>query len=391
VSCATRTCRRLAGFLSSLATWIVSTTAVLACPVCLGTADAPRLTLAQRLVETDLAVLARRGASATSFRAVALVKGSSVPNREIIPEDFGAAKDGDPETVLLVRRSWPLGWSVAGALPADRLDWARTIAGFKRSSEMSADDWRLRVQFFAPDLDAPTPLVAAVALDEIARAPYRAIRSLKGIIPGDTLARWIEADGPPQRRRLAILLAGLDRNDGFVTAGLRAFSIAQDHGALAALLTARLEIDGPAGLSQVEADWVMAPGLSRTASGGALLAMRVHAEAKPELWRGPVTAAFGSIAIRKPDLAGFVAGHLELLGAWDAVPALGAALVDGVLPEDAELPVLSFLRAAPVPAAAEAEAAFLARQRLSASQGSSGPLGRGPIDGKAFDGVQSQK
>jgi len=365
--------KRSAGLVGGLLTWLAGATAALACPVCLGTADGPRLTLVQRLVETDLAVLATQGSSPATFRAVALIKGSAMPQREIVPEDFGTLEGGKIDTVVLLRRAWPPGWSLAGPIPAERLDWARTVARFRRSSEMSADDWQTRVQFFASDLDAASPMVAMAALDEITRAPYRAIRSLKGAIPAATLARWIDAAGSPQRRKLAILLAGLDHNDGLVTAGLRQLSTAQDDGAAAALLTARLEIDGPAGIAKVEADWVMAPGLSRTVSGSALLALRVHAEAEPELWRAPVGTAYRRIVILNPSLAGLAASHLEALAMWDAAPELGRALADGILPDDAELPVLGFLRAGPTAAAAaEAEAAIRARQRFSAAQRSSG-------------------
>jgi hypothetical protein len=364
--------KRSAGLVGGLLTWLAGATAALACPVCLGTADGPRLTLVQRLVETDLAVLATRGSSPATFRAVALIKGKAMPQREIVPEDFGALEGGKTDTVVLLRRAWPPGWSLAGPLPAERLDWARTVARFKRSSEMSVADWQTRVRFFAADLDAATPMVATAALDEITRAPYRAIRSLKGAIPAPTLARWIDAAGPPQRRKLAILLAGLDHQDGLVTAGLRQLSTAQDDGAAAALLTARLEIDGPAGIARVEADWAMAPGLSRTVSGSALLALRVHAEAEPELWRAPVGTAYRRIVTLNPSLAGMAASHLEALAMWDAAPALGQALADGILPDDAELPVLGFLRAGPTAAAAEAEAAIMARQQLSAGRRSSG-------------------
>jgi len=364
--------KRSAGLVGGLLTWLAGATAALACPVCLGTADGPRLTLVQRLVETDLAVLAKRGSSPATFRAVALIKGEAIPQREIVPEDFGALEGGKTDTVVLLRRAWPPGWSLAGPLPAERLDWARTVARFKRSSEMSVADWQTRVRFFAADLDAATPMVATAALDEITRAPYRAIRSLKGAIPAPTLARWIDAAGPPQRRKLAILLAGLDHQDGLVTAGLRQLSTAQDDGAAAALLTARLEIDGPAGIAKVEADWAMAPGLSRTVSGSALLALRVHAEAEPELWRAPVGTAYRRIVTLNPSLAGMAASHLEALAMWDAAPALGQALADGILPDDAELPVLGFLRAGPTAAAAEAEAAIMARQQLSAGRRSSG-------------------
>lgn len=374
MSRAARTRGRSAGFLTGLAAWLAGATAALACPVCLGTADGPRLTFVQRLVETDLAVLATRGSSPATFRAVALIKGQAVPQREIVPEDFGTVATGNTDTVVLIRRLWPPGWSLAGPLPADRLDWARTVARFKRSSEMSADDWQTRVRFFASDLDAASPMVAMAALDEITRAPYRAIRSLRGTIPAATLARWIDVAGSPQRRKLAILLAGLDHNDGLVTARLRHLSTAQDDGDVAALLTARLEIDGPAGIAKVEADWVMAQGLSRSVRGSALLAMRVHAEAEPELWRGPVGTAYRRIVALNPSLAGLAASHLESLAMWDAAPELGRALADGILPDDAELPVLGFLRAGPTAAAAaEAEAAIMARQRFSAAPRSPGP------------------
>ena len=295
-----------------------------------------------------------------------------MPQREIVPEDFGALEGGKTDTVVLLRRAWPPGWSLAGPFPAERLDWARTVARFKRSSEMSADDWQTRVRFFAPDLDATSPTVAMTALDEITRAPYRAIRSLKGAIPAPTLARWIDAAGPPQRRNLAILLAGLDHQDGLVTAGLRQLSTAQDDGAAAALLTARLEIDGPTGIAKVEADWVTAPGLSRSVSGSALLALRVHAEAEPELWRTPVGIAYRRIVTLNPNLAGLAASHLEALALWDAAPELGQALADGILPEDAELPVLGFLRAGPTAVAADAEAAILSRHQFTAARRSSG-------------------
>ena len=82
------------------------------------------------------------------------------------------------------------GSASAPSLPSTK-SWLRQIAAGKRSSDMSADEWRARVALMVPYLEHHEPLVAEIAYGELAAAPYAALLAAKPRLDAPAIRRWL--------------------------------------------------------------------------------------------------------------------------------------------------------------------------------------------------------
>src|SRR5262245_10150851 len=194
---------------------VLTAGAAAACAICL---SGFVVTLGQKLDSADQAVLALPLAETAQFRIIDVIKGKAAIDGIItepnLSEGLGEAgmlmtldgpanapkeqrSPGDRPLLLLWNRLAEQ-WTSVGTIAADHADWLRRLAATKHagdsgaersrplplaalpSADLTEEEWLERVALAAPYLESPEPVAAEIAYGEIARAPYRALRVLKG-------------------------------------------------------------------------------------------------------------------------------------------------------------------------------------------------------------------
>lgn len=331
----------------------------LACPVC--SSGAP-LTVAQRMIDADRAVLARPlPGRVGAWRIVATLKGDPATLGALdapdAPAPFGKRDDGRP--VLLVRDRFSRSWTAVAAVDPSRAEWIRSLASLERTRDMDADDWRARVATFLPLLEDPEPLVAETAYGEVARAPYAAMRTNRARLDAAKIGRWLDDPALAGRRPLYLLLLGLaggPADASRIERQLAAIGPGEARADLPALLAADLELRGPDRLAWVEKHWLLDSSRPPTDLQAALVALSVHGEDGARIPRERVAQAYLRFIRERRAFAGLVAQDLAAWGVWDATPDY-VGLVDAAdLPFVSRIAILQYLRESPRPEAKEAVA-----------------------------------
>jgi hypothetical protein len=337
--------RCLAGLL--LASLLLATDAAQACPICF---SGRSVSVGQRIDAADAVVLATPLAASGAYRVVEAIKGDAAAGSLLLstaPPSPAFVVAGQP--LLIVRNRSSQQWSALGSVRRERGGWLRAFvatgpakgsvaAVWPRTVDTTADptddDWRARLALLAPDLESNEPLVAEIAYGELARTPYRLMRSLSGTRdPGEVLA-WLEDDRLSSRRAGYVLLLGL--SGGPLAAdwiAARIDSLRSRHGIdnLAALLAADLEIRGPSGVARITRAYLTNKSSTLPEIEAALLALSVHGTSGGRIPRAMVVAAYRSFVVAHPPMAGFVVSDLSDWGSFEAAGAIEAALASGVI------------------------------------------------------------
>ena len=272
-------------------------TAAAACPICLG---AGQSTVAQRLAAAPQAVLALPTADAGQFRVVEVLRGERPSSRRIeggYPRSAPALQNSPSkaEALLLIREDPLPGWVVLGAIGTDQAGWLRQLAVGQRTDEMSAKQWRERVALVAPRLENAQPLVAKIAHGELSAAPYAALRTAKPRLDAPKLRTWLTDPQLAARRRVYLLLFGIagdERDAATLQQHLDADWRAGDASDLAPMLTALLELRGPARMDWVEEKYLRDRARSAPEVEAALLALSVQGQTNAVIPRERVIQAY---------------------------------------------------------------------------------------------------
>jgi len=328
-------------------------TAAAACPICLG---AGQSTVAQQLAAAPQAVLALPTADAGRFRVVEVVRGERPSARTIEGGYPRAASAVDSalrkgEALLLVREDPLPGWVVLGAIGTDQAGWLRQLAVGQRADALSTQQWRDRVALVAPRLESPQPLVAKIAHGELSVAPYAAMRSSKPRLDVRKLRAWLADPQLVARRRLYVLLLGIAgdaRDAAALEQQLDAARQSGDATNLAAMLTAQLELQGPARMDWVEEKYLRGRARSAPEVEAALLALSVQGHANAVIPRERVIQSYRVYMKAHPENAGAVAPDLAAWQVWDVVPEYQALMKSGVRQQyPSMLAMLNYLRQSP--------------------------------------------
>jgi hypothetical protein len=204
--------------------------------------------------------------------------------------------------------------------------------------------------------------VARIAHGDLSAAPYVALRSAKPHLDARTVRAWLADPGLATRHRLYLLLLGVAGNAQDATAleqRLEATGRAGDATNLASMLTADLELRGPARMTWVEQKYLRDRARSAAEVEAALLALSVQGHANAVIRRERVIQSYRVYMKAHPENAGNVAPDLAAWQYWDAVPDYQALLRSGVRQQyPSMLAMLAYLRQSPggsaVAAAAEA-------------------------------------
>ena len=339
-----------------------ASTAAVACPICLG---AGQQTVAQQLAAAPQAVLALPTAEAGQFRVVEVIRGERPSERSIeggYPRNASTVDSAlrKGQALLLIREDPLPGWVVLGAIGTDQAPWLRKLAVGQRSDALSAPQWRERVALVAPRLESPQPLVAKIAHGELSAAPYAAMRSSKPQLDARKVRGWAADPQLAARQRLYLLLLGISGDQRDATAleqRLDAAWSAGDATNLASMLTADLELRGPARMDWVEQKYLRDRSRSAAEVEAALLALSVQGQTNAAIPRERVIQAYRVYMKAHPENAGNVAPDLAAWQYWDAVPEYQALIKSGVRQQyPSMLAMMNYLRQSPVGGAAGAAA-----------------------------------
>src|SRR5262249_16764384 len=156
---------------------LVASLELVACPLCMG---AFQTTTADKLANMHRAVLAVPGSDG-SYRVIEVIKGER-PANGIIAGDavqLIVPAGGPTKPLLLLAEGGGRMWVGAGGIGAKHASWLRKIAAGKRSLDMNAEEWQARVALMLPYLENSEPLVAEIAYNEFAAAPYASLLTVK--------------------------------------------------------------------------------------------------------------------------------------------------------------------------------------------------------------------
>ena len=303
-----------------------------ACPIC-APSDA-RDTLLYQLQAADAAVLAVPGDRGTVLRAVEWLKGPQTDRPlPVLPQRALETAPGAGIAVLLLYRASTREWRPAGNLPLARAGWLKRVMELRSTPPTDGPGWNARLALFGPDLEHAEPLIARTAYEEVAQAPYGAMRSLKSHVSAAQVRRWVSDPLLARRRPLYALLLG------FVGAEPDALRLVADLPSapsgigvpeLSALFAAILEIRGVAGVLWLETHYLAGPGRTEAEIQAAVLALGVHANDGMRLPRARVVAAYQTLVRGNPAHAGIVASDLATWGNWEFGSQFAGILRSGV-------------------------------------------------------------
>ena len=289
-----------------------------ACAICAPT-DAGG-TLRQRLRAAGVAVLAAPAAGG-GFTVQQLLKGDW-PKGPIRPPLVEPALSRGP-ALLLLYRSGAADWQIAGPLSSDRADWVRQLLALADAPDLAPARWAARIGPFVRELEHPEPLVAQVAYEEIAGAPYAVLRAAAARLDTAQLLRWLDTPALTARRPLYALLLGFAGNQSnalVLQARMAALRDAADVPTLSAMLAAWLELRGPDGLAWVERQYLSGPAASEVGVAAALLALSVHGADGQRVGRERVVQAYRHWVGQSTLWPGLVASDLGNWERWEFGP-----------------------------------------------------------------------
>lgn len=322
-----------------------------ACPICLGAGQATR---AEQLADAQQAVLAVPTADARRFRVIEVIRGER-PSSTIegaYPRAGASVDAGIPkgEALLLVRDDPFPTWVILGPIGKEHSGWLRKLAAGQRA-ELSAEEWRARVDLVVPYLENRQPLVAEIAYGVLAAAPYSAMRTAKPRLDARAIRAWLADSQLAGRHRAYLLLLGIAGNALDAAALEQHLEVAGKTGNptnLASMLAADLELRGAARMTWVEEKYLRDRARSTPEIEAALLALSAQGNANGVIPRARVIQSYRMFMKEHPEIAGYVAPDFAAWQYWDAVPEYAALMKSGVRQQlPSRLAILAYLRQSP--------------------------------------------
>ena len=289
-----------------------------ACPICSPTAQ---IGIAQQLVTaSNVVVLSGHD---NRWTPIARLRGNS----DDIPESLlsGLSPTEAATGQVLVRNAATQKWDAIGSIEVAHLDWLTQVAEMEFKEPMRSSDWQTRIDFFFPALEHPDPFIAKAAYEEIARAPYEALRALKQQLNPGTLVPWIKDPKLAPHAPLYTLLLGIaggPRATAFFDSELKASAKEPRPANLAAQLVAYLELHRLSGLRSLQKHYLRDPKRSQFEVQAALAALSLQGATDATIPRREILATYKTFIQSKHVLAGYVATDLLVWQAWDLAPDL---------------------------------------------------------------------
>jgi hypothetical protein len=327
------------------------------------------VTLGQQLDLADQAVLALPESDGKQFRIVEVVKGGGraggIIAEPVVRVDAATISGGKP--VLLLWNGLAQTWTSVGTIGADYAAWLREVVATGRGgargakptwpkatqspSELADADWRERLAIVVPYLESPESLAADIAIGEVGRAPYGALRSVKPQLEVGKIVSWIDDPKLAARRSTYTLLLGIAGGPDDAAVLEQRVDVAwkaRDATNLAAMLAADLELRGPSRVDWIDRMYFADRNRTMPEIEGSLLALSVHGGANGVVPRERVIQAYRSFMAERKPMAGFVAQELADWEYWDATAEYVALIkADVVKDPGSHFAIVNYLQRSP--------------------------------------------
>ena len=349
---------------------------MVACPFC----SAVSLTFAQEIAQSQVAAIVRLveppPAGTLSPRAEGpLPKGKFavvevLKGADLIAEAGHAGADGTPiETILLEEKPVGTLFLLMGIEPPKPV-WSspipvseRAVDYLKKLSSLP-DKGPDRLAFFQRHLEDPDETLARDAYDEFAVAPYADVRGLADRMDPTQLLEWIENPKvQANRRRLYATMLGAcgtkadaDRIGSILANRGLGPEKAEVRSGLDALIACYVTLRGPEGLDLVDELFLNRRGrdIPFTETYAAVMALRFLGEESESVPKDRVLKSL-RLLLEEPKLADLVIADLARWQDWSVIDRLvelfEKAEADNIFVRE---PIVNYLRACPLPQAAEA-------------------------------------
>jgi hypothetical protein len=325
-----------------------------ACPFC----SAVSQTLRQEMEVMDAIAIAEATADSVrdeltgqvKLKVISVLKGENLikPKETITAVYYGSVEPG--------RR-----FMISGADPTN-IQWAClpiTDVSEKYLLDISKlpDDPLERLKFYQPYLQHPDGMLNRDAYDEFAITPYPVVQQLKPFMNRDELVSWIqEPELPADRKRLYLTMLGVcgDEKDVPMLQDMIHSTQASTRGGLDALIACYLILAGEKGLATIDDLFLKNSKAPYADTYAAIMAIRFHGTETDKIPRSALVQSLHHVLDRK-DLADLVIPDLARWGDWSQVDRLVQLFIEAEKDNNwIRVPVVNYLRACPLPQAAEA-------------------------------------
>ncbi len=323
----------------------------LACPFC----SAVSQTLSEEMSAMDTVAIAKIVAgsetdSDAEFEIISVVRGDKLilPAQKLRVNYFGKAKP-DQQFLLMGVDPPDLLWS--SPLPVTEL----AMQYVKMLPSLPKEPLE-RLQFFLKYLEHPESMLARDAYDEFAKAPYPDIKKLKDQLDRKQLITWIKDTGmPPDRKRLYLVMLGVcgHAEDALLLEKMLRSEDQNLRGGLDAMVACYLTLQGSEGLKLIDELFLANKKSQYADTYAAIMALRFHGTDGGVIEKERVLESMRLI-LDRPELADLVIPDLARWEDWTQIAKL-AELFKSADEKSSwvRVPVINYLRACPLPVAAE--------------------------------------
>lgn len=356
--------RRLGSIVALVGTLVVAAiigprSSAVACPFC----SAVQQTFAEELEAMDVVVFASMTKAAdpvpadapdtlpkSHFQISEIIKGQgwAKVDQPIEVHYFGKPElpgkylvmGSDPPTVL---------WSTPLALSDRAYNYVKQVAALPKEPVE-------RLQFFLTYLHDEEEILSRDAYDEFARAPYSDVIALKSFMKREDLLKWIQDPNVSiSNRRLYLTMLGICGQpedaqllEKFMVSGDR-----QQKAGLDAMIACYLSLVGANGLPLIEEQFLGNDKAEYADTYSAIMALRFHGNETTVIPRERVIGGLRHV-LKRPAMADLVIPDLARWKDWSVIPELVTLFKNADSSSNwVRVPVVNYLRACPLPEAAE--------------------------------------
>ena len=213
-----------------------------------------------------------------------------------------------------------------------------------------------RLKFFQDYLEDDDEMLAGDAYDEFAKAPYAEVIALKKEMKRGRLLEFIQdTDVPSNRRRLYFTMLGVcgQQEDADLLETLMKSDDRKKKAGLDALLACYIILTGEEGLAKVDRLFLMNDKAEYADTYAAIMAIRFHGAETDAVPRKRLVESL-RFMLERPELADLVIPDLARWEDWEVMPRLVDLFVNADENSSwVRVPVVNYLRACPLPEAAQ--------------------------------------